>query len=155
VAETFSVEGKRHSWKFGGDALLSWIYNFFPSLSGGEYIFDPIKVNPFTFEPMESGHGTHAAARLRASGPSLLPAEFRISRDSSRHNEYAGFLQDTIRVTDRFALSLGGRYDLQTFTTKGLQSNPLWPDAGRIPFNTGNFAPAWDWRTPSEISVRW
>lgn len=55
VAETFSVEGKRHSWKFGGDVLLSWIYNFFPSLSGGEYIFDPIKVNPFTFEPMESG----------------------------------------------------------------------------------------------------
>ena len=55
VAETFSVEGKRNSWKFGGDILLAWIYNFYPSLSGGEYIFDPIKVSPFTFEPMESG----------------------------------------------------------------------------------------------------
>ena len=51
LAETLSVEGKRNSWKFGGDVLLTWIYNFFPSLSGGEYIFDPIKVNPFTFEP--------------------------------------------------------------------------------------------------------
>ena len=44
-------------------------------------------------------------------------------------------------MTDRFALSLGARYDLQTFTTKGLQSNPLWPDAGKVPFNTNNFAP--------------
>jgi TonB-dependent receptor-like protein len=55
--------------------------------------------------------------------------------------EYAGFLQDTIRVSDRFALSLGARYDLQTFTTKGLQPNPLWPDAGKVPFNTNNVAP--------------
>jgi outer membrane receptor for ferrienterochelin and colicin len=26
-------------------------------------------------------------------------------------NEYAGFVQDTIRVSDHFALSLGARYD--------------------------------------------
>ena len=52
---TFSVEGRRNSWKLGGDALLTRIHNFFPSLSGGEYIFDPIKVNPFTFEPQEAG----------------------------------------------------------------------------------------------------
>ena len=56
-------------------------------------------------------------------------------------NEYAGFIQDTIRVSDHFALSLGARYDLQTFTTKGLQSNPLWPDAGRVPYNTANVGP--------------
>jgi TonB dependent receptor len=56
-------------------------------------------------------------------------------------NEYAGFLQDTIRVSDHFALSLGARYDLETFTSKGLQSNPLWPDAGRVPYNTGNVGP--------------
>jgi hypothetical protein len=50
-------------------------------------------------------------------------------------------VQDTIRVSDRFALSLGARYNLQTFTTKGLQSNPLWPDAGRVPYNTANVGP--------------
>jgi outer membrane receptor protein involved in Fe transport len=58
-------------------------------------------------------------------------------------NEYAGFVQDTIRASDHLALSLGVRYDLQTFTTKGLHSNPLWPDAGRVPYNTGNFAPTY------------
>jgi hypothetical protein len=141
VAETFSVEGKRHSWKFGGDVLLSWIYNFFPSLSGGEYIFDPIKVNPFTFEPMEAGL---ELTRLRAYAhqvPHYYLQSFGPAVTHPDTNEYSGFIQDTIRVTDRFALSLGARYDLQTFTTKGLQSNPLWPDAGKVPFNTNNVAP--------------
>jgi hypothetical protein len=55
LSETISLEGKRNSWKFGGDALLSWIYNYFPAESGGEYIFDLIKVDPFTFEPQEAG----------------------------------------------------------------------------------------------------
>src|SRR5581483_674905 len=54
-AETLSREGNRHSWKFGGDALVTRIYNFFPSTFGGEFIFDPIKVNPFTFLPMIGG----------------------------------------------------------------------------------------------------
>ena len=55
VAETISHEGKRHAWKFGGDALLTTIYNFFPSNFGGEFIFDPINVDPFTFQPLEGG----------------------------------------------------------------------------------------------------
>jgi hypothetical protein len=38
IAETWSLEAGRHSWKFGGDALFTRIYNFFPSLSGGEYL---------------------------------------------------------------------------------------------------------------------
>jgi hypothetical protein len=56
-------------------------------------------------------------------------------------NEFAGFAQDTIRVTDHLAVSVGARYDLQTFTSKGLESNPIWPDAGKVPFNTGDVAP--------------
>ena len=35
-AETLSIEAGRHSWKFGGDALLTRIYNYFPSMFGGE-----------------------------------------------------------------------------------------------------------------------
>ena len=135
------MEGKRNSWKFGGDVLLTWIYNFFPSLSGGEYIFDPIKVNPFTFEPMESGV---ELTRLRAYAhqvPHYYLQSFGPAVTHPDTNEYSGFIQDTIRVSDHFALSLGARYDLQTFTTKGLQSNPLWPDAGKVPFNANNFAP--------------
>jgi len=54
-AETLSREGDRHLWKFGGDALFTFINNYFPSMFGGEYIFSPIKVNPFTFQQMNGG----------------------------------------------------------------------------------------------------
>jgi hypothetical protein len=141
LAETFSVEGRRNSWKFGGDVLLTWIYNFFPSLSGGEYIFDPIKVNPFTFEPQESGLELTPLRAYAHAVPHYYLQSFGPSVTYPDTNEYAGFIQDTIRVSDHLALSLGARYDLQTFTTKELQSNPLWPDAGRVPYNTGNIAP--------------
>ena len=141
VAETFSVEGKRHSWKFGGDALLTWIYNFFPSLFGGEYIFDPIKVNPFTFQPMEAGLELTPLRAYAHQVPHYYLQNFGSVVTHPDTNEYAGFAQDTIRLTDHLALSLGARYDLQTFTTKGLVSNPLWPDSGKVPFNTNNFSP--------------
>ena len=141
VAETFSVEGKRHSWKFGGDALLTWIYNFFPSLFGGEYIFDPIKVNPFTFQPMEAGLELTPLRAYAHQVPHYYLQNFGSAVTHPDTNEYAGFAQDTIRLTDHVALSLGARYDLQTFTTKGLVSNPLWPDSGKVPLNTNNFSP--------------
>jgi hypothetical protein len=51
LAETLDFEGSRNTWKFGGDALLTSIYDFFPSQQSGEYLFYPIKVDPFTFEP--------------------------------------------------------------------------------------------------------
>ncbi|GAC1438401.1 MAG: hypothetical protein NVS1B11_33110 [Terriglobales bacterium] len=50
-------------------------------------------------------------------------------------------MQDTIRVTNHLALSLGVRYDLQTFITAGLKPNPLWTDSGKVPFDPKNFAP--------------
>src|SRR5579871_5360458 len=55
LAETLSVEGSRNSWKFGGDGLLTWIYDFFPNQQSSEYLFYPIKVDPFTFQPVEAG----------------------------------------------------------------------------------------------------
>jgi len=141
LAETLSMDGKRNSWKCGGDVLMTWIYNFFPSLSGGEYIFDPIKVNPFTFEIQEAGLELTPLRAYAHQVPHYYLQSFGPAVTHPDTNEYAGFAQDTIRASDRLALSLGARYDLQTFTTKGLQANPLWPDAGRVPYNTGNFAP--------------
>jgi hypothetical protein len=141
LTETFSLEGGRHSWKFGGDALLTWVNNYFPSLFGGEYIFDDIKVNPFTFEPMVAGMATTPLRAYAHGVPRYYIQNFGSAVTHPDTNEYASFLQDTIRVTNHFALSLGVRYDLQTFTKKGLESNPLWPDSGKVPYDTNNFAP--------------
>lgn len=141
LTETLSLEGGRHSWKFGGDALFTRIYNFFPSLLGGEYIFDDIKVNPFTFEPMVGGMAITPLRAYAHDVPRYYIQNFGSVVTHPDTNEYAGFVQDTIRVTNRLGLSLGVRYDLQTFSTKGLVSNPLWPDSGRVPMDTNNLAP--------------
>jgi hypothetical protein len=141
LTETFSLEDRRHSWKFGGDALLTWINNYFPSLFGGEYIFDPIKVNPFTFEPMEAGLQLTPLRAYAHLVPRYYIQNFGSAVTHPDTDEYAAFAQDTVRITDHLGLSLGARYDLQTFTRKGLITNPLWPDSGKVPFNTTNFAP--------------
>jgi hypothetical protein len=141
VAETLSLEGRRNSWKFGGDALLTWIYDFFPSNFGGEYIFDPIKVNPFTFAPMEGGLQLTSLRAYAHQVPHYYVQNFGSAVTHPDTNEYSAFMQDTIRATNHFALSLGVRYDLQTFTTKGLISNPLWPDSGKVPLDPKNFGP--------------
>ena len=73
-------EGSRHSWKFGGDALITKIYDFFPSNFGGEFIFDPIRVNPFTFQPMLGGLELTPLRAYAHAGPPLLRSEFWIGR---------------------------------------------------------------------------
>jgi Carboxypeptidase regulatory-like domain/TonB dependent receptor len=141
LAETLSLETGRHSWKFGGDAMLTRIYNFFPSLFGGEYIFSTIKVNPWTFEPMRGGMETTPLRAYAHNVPRYYIQNFGSAISHPNTNEYALFGQDTLRVTQRLAVSLGLRYDLQTFRTAGLRSNPLWPDSGKMPKDSNNFAP--------------
>jgi carboxypeptidase family protein/TonB-dependent receptor-like protein len=141
LAETISLEGKRHSWKFGGDALLTWINNFFPSLFGGEYIFDDLRVDPWTFAPMTYGMKTTPLRAYAHGVPRYYIQNFGSAVSHPDTNEYSVFAQDTVRLTGRLALSLGLRYDLQTFSKNGLVSNPLWPLSGKVPLDTDNFAP--------------
>jgi len=141
LAETLSLDTSRHSFRFGGDTLLTWIYDFFPSQQSGEYIFDPIKVNPFTFEPMEAGLPLTPLRAYAHAIPRYYLQNFGPAASNPNSNDYAAFAQDAIRLTDHLALNLGVRWDLQTFTTAGLLSNPLFPPSGKVPFNPRNFAP--------------
>jgi hypothetical protein len=141
LAETLSLEGRRHQWKFGGDLLKTWIYNFFPSQFGGEYYFDTIKVNPFTFVPQIGGLPLSPLRAYAHMVPRYYIQNFGDAESHPDTTEYAGFAQDTIRLTGHLALVLGVRYDLQTFNTSNLATNPLWPDTGKLPYDTNNFAP--------------
>ena len=141
LAETVSHDGNRNAWKFGGDSLLTWIYDFFPSQQSGEYLFYPIKVNPFSFEPMEAGLPLSPLRAYAHEVPHYYLQNFGGASSNPNTNEYAAFAQDTIRVTDHLAVNLGVRWDLQTFSTAGLLSNPLFPPSGRVPFKPYNFAP--------------
>lgn len=158
LAETLSLELGRHTLKFGGDALLTRTYNFFPSLFGGEYLFDTIKVNPFTFAPMIGGLELTPLRAYAHAVPRYYIQNFGSAVTRPDTHEFAGFLQDTSRVSNHFALSLGIRYDIQTFRLKDLISNPVWPDSGKAPNDTNNFAPriglAYSLRESRPIVVR-
>ena len=140
-AETISRESQRHSWKFGGDALLTQIYNFFPSTFGGEYIFDPIKVDPFTFQQLNGGLELTPLRAYAHQVPHYYIQRLGSAVSHPNSNEFAAFAQDTVRVNEHLGLTVGLRYDLQTFATKYLRSNPLWPDSGKVPLDLNNFAP--------------
>ena len=141
LAETFSFDGSRHSFKFGADSLITWIYDYFPSQQSGEYIFDIIKVDPFTFEPQEAGLALTPLRAYAHEVPHYYLQNFGPASSNPNSNDYAAFAQDTIRVTDHLALNLGVRWDLQTFITAGLLSNPLFPPSGKVPFKPYNFGP--------------
>jgi outer membrane receptor protein involved in Fe transport len=141
LADTLSFEQGRNSWKFGGDALFTWIYNFFPSMYGGEYYYDAISVDPWTFEPMRYGMKLTPLRAYAHQVPRYYIQNFGSAVSHPDTNEYALFVQDTVRLTGRLAMSLGVRYDLQTFSTKDRASNPLWPQAGKVPYKDRNFSP--------------
>ncbi len=141
LAETLSFDGGRHSFKLGGDLSLVTISNFFPLLFGGQYTFDDIRVNPFTFVPQTFGLAITPLRAFAHTVPNFYSQNFGSAESHPDTREYALFGQDSIRVTDRFALTLGLRWDLQTFNSDGLVSNPLWPDSGQVPRDTNNFAP--------------
>ena len=141
LAETLSFDTSRHSFKFGGDSLVTWIYDFFPSQQSGEYLFYSIKVDPFTFAPMEAGLPLSPLRAYAHQVPKYYLQNFGQAASHPDSNDYAAFAQDTIRVTDHLAVNLGVRWDLQTFTTAGLLSNPLFPPSGKVPFKPYNFGP--------------
>jgi outer membrane receptor protein involved in Fe transport len=121
--------------------MVTWDYNYFPSLYGGEYLYDDIEVNPFTFAPQHDGLELTPLRAWAHDVPRYYVQSFGNPVSHPNSNDYAGFVQDTVRLTPHFTLSLGARYDLQTFSKTGMESNPLWPGAGKMPLKETNFAP--------------
>lgn len=141
LAEVLSLSGGRNSWKFGGE--VNWIYirNFFPKMFGGEYAFENIKVDPFTFVPELRGLPLTPLRAYAHEFPKFYEQNFGSAVSHPDAHEYSWFVQDAIRVSDHFALNLGARYDLETFRSDGLISNLLYTDSGKVPTDTNNIAP--------------
>ena len=141
LAETLSLTHGRNQFKFGADGMMTWDYSYFPSLYGGEYFYDDISVNAFTFVPMEEGLQLTPLRAWAHNVPRYYEQNFGNPVSHPDSNDYAGFVQDTARLTPHLSLSLGARYDLQTFSKKGMTGNPLWSQVGKMPLNGTNFAP--------------
>src|ERR1700688_1671870 len=106
AAETMSFSRGRNEWKFGGDAMLTWDYNYFPSLYGGEFLYDNNVVNPFTFLPMHGGLNLTPLRAWAHDVPRYYVQNFGNPVSHPDSNDYAGFVQDTVRLTPKFSLSL-------------------------------------------------
>lgn len=141
VANSVGYAGSRHSLRFGGDVLITHTTNFFPRDFGGRYIFGAIRVNPFTFRPQLAGLPLTPLRAYAHGVPRFYIQDFGRAESRPHSNDLALFAQDTIRVTERLALTLGLRYDVQTFREPQLPSPPLWPDAAKVPSDRNNFAP--------------
>ncbi len=145
LAETLSLSRGRNQWKFGADGMRTWDHDYFPSLFGGEYLYDDISVNPWSlpvpFEPMREGLKLTPLRAWAHNVPRYYEQNFGDPVSHPNSNDYSAFVQDTTRLTPHFSLSLGARYDLQTFSKTGMVSNPLWSQVGKMPLPGMNFAP--------------
>ena len=141
IADTISYEHGRMHWKFGGDFIQAWIYNYYPYLFGGEYYFGNVKVNPWTFAPERHGEPLTPLRAYAHEVPRYYMQDFgnAVSHPDSRF--YSAFVQNTFQATRNLTLNLGLRYDLQTFEPGALQSNPSYTPSGKVPTDLNNFSP--------------
>lgn len=98
-------------------------------------------MNPFTFQPQTFGLAITPLRAYAHDVPRFYTQNFGTAVSEPDTREYALFAQDSIRVTGRFALTLGVRWDLQTFRSDRLVTNPAWPASGKVPFDGNNIAP--------------
>jgi hypothetical protein len=141
VADTVSYNTGRMNWKFGGDFLQGWIFNYFPSMFGGEYYFDNVKVNPWFFTPQKNGAPLTPLRAYAHGVPRYYMQDFGTAVSHPNSRSYALFIQNSVRITRSLTVNAGLRYDLQTFEVPGLVSNPQYAPSGQIPTDTNNFSP--------------
>lgn len=141
IADTADFETPRVSWKFGVDFIRTWTYNYFPSMSGGEYYFDNVRVNPWTFAPMRFGQSLSPLRAFAHEVPRYYMQDFGVAESHPDSRSIALFLQTNIRMTRKLTLNAGLRYDRQNFLVDNLVANPLYGPSGKLPSDGNNFSP--------------
>ncbi len=141
LAGTASYERGRVHWKFGGDFIQAWTYNYFPAMFGGEYYYDNIRVDPFTFQPSKYGETLTPLQAYAHNVPRYYMQDFGSAVSHPNSRSYAAFVQTTIHLNHRLVVNAGVRYDRQTFEVPGLVTNPLYLPSGKLPSDINNFSP--------------
>jgi len=105
VADTVTWIRGVHSWKIGADVNHDSIFNFFPGFFGGSYTFNSLA----SFNrgiPNGSGESYQQNfGGINTTGPETHPDIL----------EFAAFVQDEWRVRKELTVTMGVRYDLQSF----------------------------------------
>ena len=134
------VQG-RNTIKFGGDAVVDKIFNYFPGNFSGIYVFNSLRDFGVSLgacgtgaNPACTGTYNQAFAGAGTTGPKTNPDILQI----------AGFAQDDIRLRSNLTVNLGVRYDVQSVKQPGVQ-NPTALAAGydtsKIDISKNEWAP--------------
>ncbi len=133
--DTLSWTTGKQSFKFGFDLLNTNDYTNVLSNRTGTYTFATLNNLALDF----SGNTTGAKDWLTFTQAIGIPTVQFTIRD------YAGFMQDQIKVNARLTVNLGVRYDFSSLPQPGEVNpayvNPQYPATGRIPTFNGGFAP--------------
>lgn len=148
--DNVSYTAGKHAFKFGVDFNVERIFNFFPGLFSGSYLFTSLA--DFA-DGRPSGGFRQAFAGPGTNGPVSRPNNF----------EFSFYAQDDWRITDRLKIYYGLRYDYQDITEPSL-TNPdrqlaaAGIDTGRLEQDRNNFGPrvgfAYDLTGDSKTVIR-
>jgi hypothetical protein len=122
----------RHAWKFGMQAIRRHVDGTASEWTGrGTYLFTP----DYTSQPGVDGTG-NAIASLASGFPSEFRRDVQFEPFRLRGWEWAGFVQDDIRVGRRLTIQAGLRYSLYPPVTEA--------DNRMVNFNYSRVTPALD-----------
>lgn len=130
LVETLSWTAGRHTMKFGFDTTST--RDLTESLRNG---FGTYSYATFTAFAQDFSGNTTGAKRWQS-----YSQRFGNPRVTTTIRDYSAFAQDQWRLTPSLTLNYGLRYEYAQFTQPKLV-NPDYPETGRIPQPSKNFAP--------------
>jgi len=184
--QNFVYIAGRHAWKFGGEIRLNRDTTYFGTSPNGEYDFGGgTAYSPVEIRSQSGTHDVHIGDPLPGTLSALLtgspfaynaavaPPYFsggdHIGPAAINRNNFAFYIADTWKISDRFVLDYGLRYDVYSpiterakrtssflpMTTPGVQEFAVNPQPG-YQTNYSGFEPRvqLDWRATDKLHVR-
>src|SRR5437868_92015 len=153
--DTVSYVLGRHSFKFGADALVDKILNFFPGNFSGAYTFNTLDDfgNSLLGQPVKTAGNSFLEAfpGTGTTGATTHPDKL----------QQAYFMQDDYRVSNSLTLNLGVRYDRESVKQPTVQNAAAFAaglNTAKIATDNNNIAPrvgfAWQPLSGKQMVVR-
>ncbi|HYK35251.1 TonB-dependent receptor [Alloacidobacterium sp.] len=184
--QNFAYITGRHAWKFGGEIRLNRDTTYFGTSPNGEYDFGGgTAYSPVDIRSQSGTHDIHVGDPLPdtlsglltgtpfaynvAVAPPYFSSGDHIGPAAINRNNFAIYIQDTWKVSPRFVLDYGLRYDVYSpiterakrtsgflpITTPGVQQFVVNPQPG-YQTNYSEWQPRvqLDWRATEKLHVR-
>lgn len=133
--QNFSYIAGKHAWKWGGEVRLNRDTTYFGTSVNGEYDFGGGKVySPVEIRSQSGTHNVHVGDPLPdtlsalltgspfsynvAVAPPYFSSGSHIGPAAINRNHFSAYVQDTWKISDRFTLDCGVRYEVYSPITE-------------------------------------